>query len=455
MNLQLARRRTTGRSRVGIATIAALLVSILLAGCAGAGGIGNSKIKLRVLAISVAQVADLSKLVGTFEKEHPNIDVEIVQKEEVDLRDTLTRDIASGSGQWDVATVGADVLPIYAKNGWLRSLDPLITDTPDYDVDDIVKPMRTMLTVNDKLYGVPFYGEGVFTMYNKQIFKKAGLKMPATPTWPQIAKLAAQLDKPGQDGICLRGKAAWGDLLAQMANVIHAYGGNFYDMSWRPTLDSAGSKAGINFYMNLLKRYGESDPASAGFPECFNLFAHGKAAIWVDATSAAGTLGSKDVSDVAGKVGFAPAPTNLPSATSSIWSWNLAIPKTTANQEEAWKFVSWATSKEYVQLAGKQFGWSRVPAGTRESTYAIPEYLRTSKSFAKLTLSAINSADPEQPGVDPQPYVSTNWVSMPQWQDTGNQIAQNFADVLAGRDTVDGAIAKSSPLLAAAGRAQK
>lgn len=439
-----------------MASLAVATVVGVLSGCAGAGGTGTTgPVTLKMVAINNAQIEDLNSLKKEFEKEHDNIKIDIVQMEEVDLRDTLTKDIATGSGQWDLATVGALELPLWAANGWLVDVTPLAEETEGYDLDDIIEPVREMLSVDGKLYGIPIFGEGVFTMYNKELFEQAGLTMPDNPTWPQIAELAAQLDTGDQAGICLRGKPAWGDMLTQMANVIHAYGGNFYDEDWNQTLDSPESLAGIEFYINLVKEHGQPDPVSAGFPECFNLFAHNKAAIWVDATAAAGNLESPELSDVAGKVGYVPAPTNVPGTTPSIWSWNLAIPATSQHQDEAWEFLSWATSKEYVQLAGETFGWTRVPVGTRTSTFELPEFQEAASAFADQTLATMEAADPKQPGINPQPYVGTNFVVIPEWQDTGNRVAQFLAEALAGRDSVESAVQKSVTVLQEAGDAQK
>jgi sorbitol/mannitol transport system substrate-binding protein len=44
------------------------------------------------------------------------------------------------------------------------------------------------------------------------------------------------------------------------------------------------------------------------------------------------------------------------------------------NADQAWEFLSWATSKDYAKLVGEELGWSRVPPGARLSTYEIPEY---------------------------------------------------------------------------------
>ena len=57
---------------------------------------------------------------------------------------------------------------------------------PNYDVEDLIKPIRAGLSFDKKLFAVPFYGESSMTFYNKKLFKEAGLEMPAEPTWDQI-----------------------------------------------------------------------------------------------------------------------------------------------------------------------------------------------------------------------------------------------------------------------------
>ena len=94
--------------------------------------------------------------------------------EENVLRQKVTTDIATKGGQYDVVTIGAYETPIWGKKGWLTSLD----DFKDYDYDDLLAPVKAGLTVDGKLYAVPFYAESSFTMYRKDLFEKAGLTMP-------------------------------------------------------------------------------------------------------------------------------------------------------------------------------------------------------------------------------------------------------------------------------------
>ena len=58
--------------------------------------------------------------------------------------------------------------------------------------------------------------ESSFTFYRKDLFDKAGIKMPDKPTYDQIAEYAEKLTDKNerQYGICLRGKPGWGENMA-------------------------------------------------------------------------------------------------------------------------------------------------------------------------------------------------------------------------------------------------
>ena len=445
--------------RRAIAVAAILAASALvLSGCSGAGaggGSGPEDVTLTLATVNNPQMKDMEELKGTFEKENPGIKVNFVQMEEGDLRAAVTSDVASGAGQYDVVTVGAYEVPQWGELGWLKDLTADLEADADYDVDDLLEPVRKAISVDGKQYAVPFYGESSFLMYNKEIFAAAGLTMPAEPTWQEVAEFAKQLNTPETAGICLRGKPGWGDLFAPLTTVVQTFGGSWYDEDWNAQVNSKEFTEGVNFYVDLLADAGQADPVSNSFTECLNLLSTDKVAMWYDATSAAGTIEDPLVSEVAGKMGYVQAPTYKTEQSGWLWSWNLAIPETTENAEAATTFVKWATSKEYHKLVGEELGWTRVPPGARNSTYEIPEYDKAAEAFGPITLEIMNDVDPEQPGVNPQPWVGVQYVPIPEFQDVGNQVAQLVADAIAGRSTVEEALDKGQEIAQVAGDKQK
>ncbi len=234
------------------------------------------------------------------------------------------------------------------------------------------------------------------TFYNKKMFKDAGLTMPAEPTWDQIKEFACKLHKPDQKqyGIALRGLPGWGELMAPLTTVINTFGGKWFDQNWQPQLNSKEWHDAVSFYVDLLQKCGVPGAANNGFSESLTAIAQGQAAIWVDATVAAGFLTDPKQSKIVNDVGFLMAPYGtVKKGYHWLWSWAFAIPKTSKHQAEALQFLTWATSTDYYKLVGETYGWQTIPPGTRESTYKNQDYLKTAGAFAAITLKSIETAD--------------------------------------------------------------
>jgi len=369
------------------------------------------------------------------------IELNWVVLEENTLRQNVTTDIATNGGQYDVMTIGTYEAPIWAKQNWLVPLDGLSADA-SYDVDDILPPIRSGLSLDGKLYAAPFYGESSFIMYRKDLMEKAGLTMPDAPTWEFIGQAARAMTDRANDinGICLRGKAGWGENMAFLTAMSNSFGARWFDENWKPQFDQPEWKATLDTYLGLMKDAGPAGASSNGFNENLTLFQQGKCGMWIDATVAASFVTNKDDSTVADKVGFTLAPDNgLGKRGNWLWAWSLAIPKSSQNAEAAEKFINWATNKAYLETVAKQDGWSNVPPGTRTSLYANADY-QAAAPFAKMTLDSINAADPAHPTVKPVPYTGVQFVSIPEFAGIGTNVGQLFSAALAGQMSAEDAL---------------
>jgi len=396
---------------------------------------------LTIATVNNGDMIRMQHLTDDFTKANPDIKLNWVTLEENVLRQKVTTDIATHGGQFDVLTIGTYETPIWAKRKWLLPLDKL---GADYDTDDLLPAIRAGLSYDGKLYAAPFYGESSFVMYRKDLFDKAGLTMPEKPTWEFIKQAADKIsDKAnGVYGICLRGKPGWGENAAFLTAMSNSFGARWFDEKWEPQFNSPEWKATLDYYVPLLKADGPPGASSNGFNENLALFNDGKCGMWIDATVAASMVTGKD-SKVADKVGFALAPDNgLGKRGNWLWSWALGIPAGTKNADAAQKFVSWATSKHYLDLVATKEGIASVPPGTRTSLYKNPDYLKAAP-FAQLTLDSIDSADPNHPTVKPVPYTGVQFVAIPEFQGIGTDVGQDFSAALAGTMTVDQALAKA------------
>jgi sorbitol/mannitol transport system substrate-binding protein len=408
----------------------------LLAGCT----LVQSEARITIATVNNGDMIIMKKLSQIFEKQNPDIKLDWVILEENVLRGRVTTDIATQGAQFDIMTIGTYEAAIWGKRSWLMRLDD---DLPaSYDLNDVLKPIRDGLSYETRLYALPFYGESLFTFYRKDLFDKAGLKMPEQPTYNDIARFASLLHDPqkGIYGICLRGKPGWGENTAYVSTLVNTFGGRWFDEKWDPQLNTPEWRQAISFYIDLLRKYGPPGASSNGHNECRALFASGKCAMWIDATVAASTMFNPAESRVAEKVAFARAPIQkTPRGAQWIWSWALAIPVSSKHVKEAKRFIQWATSKDYVKLVAKTYGWAAVPPGTRKSTYGQPEYIRAAP-FAELTLKSILAADPTRPTAKPVPYTGIQYVAIPEFQSIGAQVGQLLAAALVGNTTVDQAL---------------
>lgn len=423
------------------------IVGVLaLSGCGGAGGAagGNAGSKsVNVIMVNNPQMVDLQKLTADNFTKDTGIKVNFTVLPENDVRAKISTSFSGQDGQYDVATLSNYEIPFYAKNGWLTDITSSVGDAKDFDQSDILKPFTDALSLDGKIYGEPFYGESSFLMYRKDVLAKKNITMPSNPTWAQVADIAAKVDnaEPGMRGICLRGQPGWGQVFAPLTTVVNTYGGTWFDKDWTAGVDSAQFKAATNFYVDLVRKHGESGASQAGFTECLNDTTQGKVAMWYDATSAAGSLETDD-SPVKGKMGYVAAPVKETKSSGWLYSWAWAVQKAGKNQSNAAKFIAWASSKQYEDLVGAKLGWSRVPAGKRASTYENADYVKSASAFAKPTLDAITTVDANNPGVQPRPAAGVQFVAIPEFADMATTVSQDVSAAIAGKETVDAALTK-------------
>jgi sorbitol/mannitol transport system substrate-binding protein len=416
-------------------------------GCGGGGSDDSSSNgspatkggSINVAIVDNPQMKDIAALTPSLFTAKTNIKVNYTVLDEGTLRQVTTRDVAAGGRQFDVAMIGPFEAPQFGAAGNLVDLTPLAKADTAYNLDDLIPSVRNALSAGGKLYAAPFYGESSFLMYRKDVLEKAGVTMPDKPTWAQVADIAKKVNSPSMAGICLRGKPGWGDLGASFTTVLNTFGGTWWSAKPdgspdKAQVDQPAFKTALDFYAKLVQDAGEKDAANSSFNECLTQYQQGKVAMWYDATVAAGLLEAKN-SPVRGKNGYALAPVEKTKASGWLWSWALAIPKSSPDAADAWKYISWATSANYIKAAGTKTkgGWASIPPGTRLSTYKIPQYKAAAGAFASKTLAAMKAAPINNPGTTKRPGLpGVQYVGIPQFQDVGNRCTQLFSSVIAG-----------------------
>ncbi|WP_420586698.1 ABC transporter substrate-binding protein [Ruegeria sp.] len=401
------------------------------------------------ITIATVNNGDMIRMQGYTDKftEATGIDVEWVTLEENVLRQRVTTDITTKGGQFDIMTIGMYETPIWGANGWLVPLEGM---SAEYDVDDILPAMRNGLSNDGTLYAAPFYGESSMVMYRTDLMEQAGLEMPDAPTWQFIREAAAAMTDRDNDinGICLRGKAGWGEGGAFITVTGNSFGARWFDENWKPQFDQPEWNQALTFFVDMMNESGPAGYATNGFNENLSLFQQGKCGMWIDATVAASFVTNPDDSTVADKVGFALAPNSegVDKRANWLWAWALAIPAGTQQEDAAKQFIEWATSKDYIELVAENEGWANVPPGARTSLYENPEYQKV--PFAQKTLDSILAADPDNCCAQPTPYVGIQFVAIPEFAGIATQVSQEFSAVYAGQQTVEEALEKAQAFTA-------
>jgi sorbitol/mannitol transport system substrate-binding protein len=431
---------TRGVRRRTAVTLALIAVVATVAAVLAATAAGSSSSKtISVAIVANPQMQDIASLTPSLFTAKSGIKVKYTILDEGKLREVTTRDVGSSGKAFDAVMIGPYEAPQFGVAGLLQDLTPMAKADQAYEYNDLIPAVRNALSANGHMYASPFYGESSFLMYRKDVLAKAGISMPLHPTWQQVANIARKINTSSMAGICLRGKPGWGDLGASFTTVLNTWGGTWWSAApnGKPVaaqVDQPVFKNALDFYAKLVQAAGEPDAANSSFNECLAAYQAGKVAMWYDATVAAGLLEAAN-SPVRGKNGYAFAPHYKTPSTGWLWTWALAIPKSSPDPTDAWKYISWATSAQYIKAAGTHTkgGWPSIPPGTRLSTYAIPQYKAAAKSFAGITLAAMKAAPITNPGTTKRPGLpGVQYVGIPQFQDVGNRCTQLFSSVIAG-----------------------
>jgi sorbitol/mannitol transport system substrate-binding protein len=245
---------------------------------------------------------------------------------------------------------------------------PLDDLSEEYDVDDILPAMRAGLSYDGTLYAAPFYGESSMVMYRTDLMEKAGLEMPDAPTWDFIREAAAAMtDKDNEiNGICLRGKAGWGEAWRLHHRDRQLVRRALVRRGLERPVRSARVEEALTFFVDLMNESGPPGAATNGFNENLSLFQQGKCGMWIDATVAASFVTNPNDSTVADKVGFALAPTpawaSAPTGSGpGLWRFppvprRKTPPKSSSNGRPRRTTSSWSPKE----------GWANVPPGSAD-----------------------------------------------------------------------------------------
>lgn len=292
------------------------------------------------------------KVIADFEKEHPNIEVNVQVMTFDMLYDNIITSINAGNApdiSWGLGEWFSD----------LNHADALLNLTPYYeeweDKDLIYDNVIEALTVNEELKALPNYLGNRALLYNKDILNEAGLEGPPK-TWEELIAMGPIIkERTGKYafGISGTGVRAPQELIMYLAQndlqlAVRDESGKFKN-TWNENPEELKRAEEVfQFYKTLLQD-GVIDPngRSWGHQEEDTNFSLGQYAMVINGAWMEDTIEEAGVVD---NLGIAPPPENASKATYLEIS-PYYIFKDTEHPEEAWELIKAMLGEEYQEGA--------------------------------------------------------------------------------------------------------
>ncbi|NLY06452.1 ABC transporter substrate-binding protein [Candidatus Sordicultor fermentans] len=399
-------------------------------------------IRLAVALRSLPETDFIVSKLGEFEL-MTGISVNVVTYPEEQLREREVIDATTGAGAYDVIAIDSVFIPEFAKAGWITPLEPYLK--PEYEVEDISKFARDLLSYEGTLYGGPVYSEATQLMYQKSLFEDAGLAPPQTmEEYEEYAKKFTQ--PPDLYGVAMRGLRGNGMNIYIWSEWLWSYGGRYFDENWNPVFNSPEGVLATEKYAYLLQNYGPPGVATYGWDDVQNAFTTGKVAMIIDATNFYTRIEDPTKSQVAGNVGYAVVPEGPAGRFPGNYCMGFAISavgaKTDEEKKAAAEFIQWATSREMELDKSLQ---ADIISVTRDSVFNDPEFrAKFGGDWLESTMESFRITNPNY-----RPLIE-------EWREIGDRLGIEVENVIAGikpaKEALDEAAAYAAEVLKKTGK---
>lgn len=346
----------------------------------------------------------LEQLIRKFESENPGI--KITQTPVSDNTKFLSA-ISAGNPPDIIDLDTTTMIGEWANKGVLMPLDDWIA-RDKIDKDAFIPASWKAVTYEDKVYAMPFVAFNEGLLYNKEMFKQAGLDPEHPPeTLEHLVEYAGKLTQVDADGnIQQMGFLPTWPASHLQTGLAWMYGGEFYDAGENKiTANDPGIAEALAWERNFYKKYGPQKvqnfiTSSGQYLTAQDLFESGKLAMVIDGPWAIRFIqeNMKDAEQNIG-AGYIPYPKDHPEnkGLSFIDVNPQIIPVGAKHPEEAWKFISWLTTNketasEFADLVANIPQLKDAPATElfKDSRFALFMELAASdkaRVFPKISIS--------------------------------------------------------------------
>jgi len=307
---------------------------------------------------------------------HPEVSFEILKLSGDDIYQKTVIDLKTGTGSYDVILIDDPKALQFQKAGWLADLEGLYKKAgTKVDADffpNLLNLCRYPAEPKGKLYGLPFIGNVSLFAFRNDLFLKYGLKEPKT--WTDV--LAAAKKIQGGEGEAVSGVVFRGvkgnPIVTAFLPMFWAFGGEIFDAGGAPILNSPAGVKALDYFLELAKYAPKGTPMNNTAQVRDTLLAGG-AAITPEVWPAwLGSLDDPNKSKVVGNVRVIAHPSEVKPSAPMLGIWHVAVPAASRNQDAAFQFVLFLTSRDTQKLMAMKAG---LPP-SRSSVYDDAELLK-------------------------------------------------------------------------------
>ena len=346
----------------------------------------------------VGEQDTMKRLAKEFHKAHPNITVKFQNVPAEQSAQKLTTQIAGGNPP-DVAFVDASTVAAFASRKALVNLDSYIARGDVVDPNDYVEAFKNFNIFEGSMYGLPIDGESTGLFYRKDLFEAAGIAAPPK-NWEEFEAAAQKLTNPEAK------KYGYEVFAPESAYYFYPWlwqnGGKLLsDDGKEVEFTSDAAKEAADFYVRLVK-YSPPDYLNSNSYDGRTAFANGQVGMYMAGAWFAGTL-NEEFPKIKDKWAAVPLPEGKAGCATTIAGDSLVIFAKADQQDAAWKWIEFLSSKE------KMAEWTYKSGGTllppRTSLLESPDLVKTApvlKGFADAMKCGVSSvvANPKWPQIE-------------------------------------------------------
>lgn len=395
--------------RVAATRIAIFLLTVLACSSANAG----NRTTLRIWAMG-REGEVLAQLMPGFEKENPNIHVEVQQIPWTAAHEKLLTAFV-GEATPDIAMLGNTWVPEFVALNSLEPLDNLAARSKEVRREDFFDGIWKTNVVNGKTYGIPWYVDTRLIFYRSDLLAKAGYR-EFPKTWADwtaaMKKIKSQMGDKQFPLLMPTNEWAQPVILAlQEGSPILRDGGRYGAFEQTPF------RKAFDFYIGIYRQNLASAVSSSQVSNLFQEFARGNIAMYISGPWMIGEFKNRLDSTLQNSWNTAPMPGVSGPGVSTAGGSSLSLFAASNHKKEAWQLMEYlsrpSVQLEFYHLTGdlppRKTAWQDTALANNKYTQAFRQQLER---------------------VEPTPQV-------PEWEEIATTIFEHGEQAIRGAKSVD------------------